>query len=224
MSDTDSFIEEVTDEVRRDRLFALMRKYGWIGIVAVLLIVGGASWNEYTKAKRQAAAQALGDAVVSALETDDASGRADALAAIDTDMPGGAAVIEFMRASALLEAGQVGPAIDALDTIAVNGEIPQIYRDIAAFKALTLKSESAAPEELRTGFEALALPGNQMRLLAEEQLALLDMRDGNAQAAIDRLQAIIDDAEVSAGLQQRAAQVIVALGGEPQLRDAGQQG
>ena len=29
MSDTDSFIDEVTEEVRRDALFAQFRRYGW---------------------------------------------------------------------------------------------------------------------------------------------------------------------------------------------------
>ena len=41
MSNPDSFIDEVTEEVRRDRLFAIFRKYGWIGAVLVALIVGG---------------------------------------------------------------------------------------------------------------------------------------------------------------------------------------
>lgn len=50
MSNTDSFVEEVTDELRNDQLFAAMRKYGWIAAVAVVAIVGGASWNEYSKA------------------------------------------------------------------------------------------------------------------------------------------------------------------------------
>ena len=39
MSNPDSFIDEVTEEVRRDRLFRLFRKYGWIGGVVVALIV-----------------------------------------------------------------------------------------------------------------------------------------------------------------------------------------
>ena len=34
MSNPDSFIDEVTEEVRRDRLFAVFRKYGWIGVLA----------------------------------------------------------------------------------------------------------------------------------------------------------------------------------------------
>ncbi len=36
MSNNDSFIDEVNEEVRRDKLYALFRKYGWIGVVAVL--------------------------------------------------------------------------------------------------------------------------------------------------------------------------------------------
>ena len=43
MSETDSFIDEVNEEVRRDRLYAALRRYGWIAIVAVLAIVGGAA-------------------------------------------------------------------------------------------------------------------------------------------------------------------------------------
>ena len=56
MSETDSFIEEVTEEVRRDRLFALFRRYGWIVLVLIVLVVGGAAWNEYRKAQDRAAA------------------------------------------------------------------------------------------------------------------------------------------------------------------------
>ena len=38
MSDTDSFIDEVSEEVRRDKLFGYIRKYGWIAITSVLLL------------------------------------------------------------------------------------------------------------------------------------------------------------------------------------------
>jgi len=43
LSNPDSFIDEVTEEVRRDRLFRLFRKYGWIGVVIILGLVGGPS-------------------------------------------------------------------------------------------------------------------------------------------------------------------------------------
>ncbi|MBB94519.1 MAG: hypothetical protein CML68_07955 [Rhodobacteraceae bacterium] len=224
MSDTDSFIEEVTEEVRRDRLFAMMRKYGWIAIVAIALIVGGAAWKEYSKAQRETAAQALGDAITGALQADGAEARAAALEGISTEAASEAAVVDFLRAAALAEDDRAEQAVEVLDGISLNGDLPLIYRNIAAFKALTLKAPTADADELRTGFAALATPGSPIRLLAEEQLALLDIRSGEPQAAIDRLQAILDDAEVTADLQQRATQVIVALGGEPASRDTGSQG
>ena len=217
MSDTDSFIEEVTEEVRRDKLFATFRRYGWIGAVCVVLLVGGAAWNEYRKAADRDAAQALGDAMLSALSENDAAARAAALSEITANSDGGNAVVEFALAGARTEAGQISDAVAILDGIASNGDLPEIYRQIASFKSLTLQSETLPAADLRIGFEALAKPGSLLRLFAEEQLALVDVNEGQAQAAIDRFQSILLDAEASSDLQQRAAQAIVALGGEPQL-------
>ena len=46
--ETDSFIDEVTEEVRRDRLFALFRRFGWIALAIILIIVAGTAWREYS--------------------------------------------------------------------------------------------------------------------------------------------------------------------------------
>jgi hypothetical protein len=47
MANTDSFIDEVNEEVRRDRLFAFFRKWAWLAILIVVLVVGGAAYLEY---------------------------------------------------------------------------------------------------------------------------------------------------------------------------------
>ena len=41
VSDTDSFIDEVSEEIRREKLFKTFRKYGWIGVALVVIVVGG---------------------------------------------------------------------------------------------------------------------------------------------------------------------------------------
>ena len=46
MSNPESFIDEVTEEVRRDKLFAIFKKYGWIGGALIALTVGGARGQE----------------------------------------------------------------------------------------------------------------------------------------------------------------------------------
>lgn len=213
MSDTDSFIDEVTEEVRRDRLFVMLKRYGWIGGLAVVLIVGGAAFSEYNKAKDLAGAQTLGDEMIAALSSDEGQPRAEALNEISAKTPGGAAVLAMLQAGALADAGQPEEAVARLQTVALDGDLPLIYRHIASFKALGLQQDSLSIAERRLQFDALAQPGAPLALLAAEQIALLDIEEGNAEAAIDRLKAIVEDAGVTADLKERATQVIVALGG-----------
>ena len=216
MSNSDSFIEEVTEEVRRDRLFALMRRYGWIAVLLVILIVGGTAWREYRKASDMAQAQAFGDAILTALEEGEPEARVSALGAIDAPDAGGAAVLRLLGAAEAASAGDEASAVAALQAVANDGEVPQIYRQIASYKALTRGASTLSVEDRRAGLEALAVPGQPLRLLAEEQLALLDIETGDASAAITRLQRIAEDAEATAGLRRRASQLIVALGGAPE--------
>jgi len=81
VSDTDSFIQEVTEEVRRDQLFKVIRKYGWVAIALVILIVGGAAYREYSVAKERATAQTFGSEILAALGKD---AHTDRVAALNT--------------------------------------------------------------------------------------------------------------------------------------------
>jgi len=51
-------------------------------------------------------------------------------------------------------------------------------------------------------------------LQAQEQLALMDIEAGARDAAIERLQKIMDDSEVTPGLQRRASRLMLALGAD----------
>lgn len=213
MSETDSFIEEVSEEVRRDRLYGAIRRYGWIAVVGVVAIVGGASWNEYNKAQDRAAAEALGDGIMAAMEADAPDARADALAAIATD--GNAAVVLKLQQAAELEASdQAAAAVALLDAIAADGTVASIYRDIAGFKSILLQGSEMETSSRRIALESLIASSPALRILAEEQLALLEIETGETGAALERLERIAADADASAGLRRRVSQLIVALGGE----------
>ncbi|WP_171207194.1 MULTISPECIES: tetratricopeptide repeat protein [unclassified Ruegeria] len=216
MSDVDSFIDEVTEEVRRDRMYLLLRRWGWVGVVAVVAIVGGAAFNEYRKASKAAQAEALGDSILAALQQNNSAERANSLQAVVTETPGEDAILKMLLAESQVQNGNLDAAVANLNAVAVQGDLPEIYRAMATFKALLLQSESLPAADRRQQFEALTAPGAPLRLLAEEQIALIDVTEGNTQAALDRLQTLRQDAEASTSLQQRAAQMIVALGGEPE--------
>ena len=213
MSDTDSFIDEVTEEVRRDRLFKLMRRYGWIAILVVVAIVGGAAWNEWNKAQNRAKAERFGDAMLTALEGPDGALRADALAAIEAPNPASQAIVDLLAAGEAVASDPAGAA-ERLLSLADAPDVDTVYRQIATLKAVTLPNSGLTPDDRRTRLEGLALGSGIVRLLAEEQLALIDVELGDMDAALDRMQRIVADAEVTADLRTRASQVIVALGGD----------
>jgi hypothetical protein len=218
MSNSDSFIEEVTDELRRDRLFALMRKWGWVAALIVAGLVGGAAWLEYSRAQDRAAAEAFGDAVIAALDQDDPQARVAALDAVAADTAGARVIVALLAAG---EAAQSGEGADAaaarLRAAAESADVPRQYRDLAILRAEMLSPSDADTARLVLG--RLAEPGAPYAALAEEQLALLDLRNGDLDVALDRLRALERSAAATPGLQQRASQLIVALEAGSQLID-----
>ncbi len=213
MSNQDSFIDEVTEEVKRDRLYGLMRRYGWIPVVVVLGIVGGTAYREYNRAAEQAAAESFGDSILTALEVEEIPARISALSEISTGDSDEKAVLEMLIAAEEGVDGDDAAAIARLQSVANDTTVPNIYRQIASYKALSRASDVLSLDERKAGFESLAVAGQPLRVLAEEQLALIEIESGDAEAAMKRLRALISDAEASAGLRRRATQLIVALGG-----------
>lgn len=210
MSESDSFINEVTEEVRRDQLFGYLRRYGWIAAVCVVALVGGAAWNEYSKAQTTAKAQATGDALLDALSQNDPAFRMAAVAEVEAE-GSAAAVTALLTASSQQEAGDVAASIATLQALAVNPDVPEIYNDLAAIKAAIQEPD---PQMRRAALEAMAQPGAPFALIALEQLALADLAAGNPDAAIPRLTAIIEDAGATRGLRDRARTLMVSLGAE----------
>ncbi len=208
MSNPESFIDEVNDEVRRDNLYKSLRRYGWIGIVAVVALVGGASWNEWNKSNQEAAAQALGDAVLSAMDTEGAAG----LEAVAAD-GAAASVLALLAAARSDESDAAAAAREALSALAADLNADAVYSDLAALKLVMLTAGETPASERITALTPLAAPGAPYRLLAEEQIALAEAEAGDVEAAISRLNLLNDDSEATAGLRQRASQLIVALGG-----------
>jgi hypothetical protein len=212
VSETDSFINEVTEEVRRDRLFGLLRRYGWIGVVLVVLVVAGAAWNEWRKAQARAEAEARGEALLVALEAGDPSAQAAAVGALRSDRPADAVVGLF--ASALAAEGDDATAsLEELERIAANPSVPQIYRDVAVLKSAMLGAGTVAPDERIAALEPLSLPGGSFRPLALEQIALAHAEAGRRDESLAILTDLVDEAGVSFALRRRAAQMVLALGG-----------
>lgn len=219
MSDSDSFINEVTEEVRRDRLYALMRRWAWLAVLVVAGLVGTAAWLEYSRAQERAAAQAFGDRLIAVLDRPDPEARAAGLAEIETTDARARMLLALLAAGEVARGGTEAEAAAAdLRAAAEAPGLPRRYRDLAMLKAEMMAPSE--PDAARLILGTLAEPGAPYAALAEEQLALLDIRTGEVEAALDRLRALERSAAATPGLQERASRLIVALEAGSTLVDA----
>ncbi|MEM7438451.1 MAG: tetratricopeptide repeat protein [Pseudomonadota bacterium] len=212
MSNSDSFIEEVTEEVQRDRLWGYARRYGWVGLVAILGLVGFIAWSEYQKAQALTAAQALGDRIVAAAATEDPAERAEALAALGDSVGEAQVIVSLRQAAALVEAEKPEEALAIYKSVADSADDP-IYADLAMLKAIVLQGADMPHDERIAALDGLAAPGGPFRPLALEQKALALVDADDTEGAIAILTDLIEDNDSSDGLRTRAGQLLVSIGG-----------
>ena len=215
VSDTDSFIEEVSEEVRRDRLYGFFRKYAWVGILVVVTIVGGTAFLEFQKSKAKTKAEALGSAIIRALEISDEKERVELLGNIEVSNSEAKSIVALLLAAEEISLQNYDAASRHLNAISEDQSISQIYRDMAKFKFLLISHNRLEVEVLLAGFEELASPGNPFRLLAEEQIALLTLKNKENDTAINILKSILDDAELTDTIKQRVSQLLISLDVDP---------
>ncbi|HHL42020.1 MAG TPA: tetratricopeptide repeat protein, partial [Hellea balneolensis] len=132
------FINEVEEELRKDKYNALLRKFGPYIMAILVAIVLLAGFIEYQKGKDGREARAASASYVSATKLADAGKTQQALQkfiALSKVAPPGYAGLSLSRAADLeLKRGNKEMAVKYFDQAAARFEQP-IHKDMAAYKA-----------------------------------------------------------------------------------------
>lgn len=205
--------DEVDEDVRRERMQALAKRYGPIvggGLTLVIVAVGALTfWRQY-QADQQAEAGARYLEAARAQVADSTAGR-DVFQDLTADGPAGYPLLaRFKHAEALAAAGDRKGAIATLNEAeAIDG--PERYKELARLMALGLRSYDESPETLLPLVEPLAAPGRPWRPLAQEQAAMLEWKLGRLDAARARFEALSADLSAPVGVRARADAALTAL-------------
>jgi hypothetical protein len=213
LSNNESFMQEVSEEVRKDRFYRILKKWGWVGIALIVALVGGASFNEWNKESKINSARNLGDRVLAAIASKDVID----LKEIEIKNVSQDIFIKNLMSVILFSDDKLDAAKKALEEIGGIPGITKTYKDLNAFKLglLLLKSGNLTGEERFGVFEALVEPGSPFRSLAREQQALILIEQGNIKLAIKTLVEITDDSETTDTLRRRVTQLRISLGSDP---------
>lgn len=213
---SDTFLREVDENLRRDQLRDMAKKYGWLliaGLVLFLAAIGGwLYWQE-----RQRAEAAEKSEVLAQLYTDIGSGklanvpqRLDALA--DDSRGAVRASALFTRAAVALEQNDRSAAITQYREIASDDELPTAYRDLAQIRATALEFDALKPEQVIARLKPLASPGNPWFGSAGELTGMAMIKQGRRNEAGRLFAAIAADREVPDSIRARSVQIAGTLG------------
>ncbi|HSF94088.1 MAG TPA: tetratricopeptide repeat protein [Thermohalobaculum sp.] len=214
MSETDSFIQEVTEEVRQDRMFRLWKKYGPYVLSTVAVIVAASAGLNWYNHYQEQVARAAGGAVL-ATDLDSVSDQETLIETLD----GPAKTIARMRLAAAKAAeGDAPGAAEAYRAIAAEPGLGRAYADLARLEAVRVALGVMDPQEAIAELEPLTAADGPYRLLALELRAALRLNSGAVEAGHADLIAILEDAAATRSLRERASVMLISSGGQiPQV-------
>lgn len=214
--DGETFLREVDEELRRERLNTMFRRYGWAIIAAVVLAIGAVGGWIWWQNRQQAEAAAQGEALLDALQKMESGNRNAALPKINelagSDVEGYRAAALFARATAELEAGNNAAAIATLRTIAGDEDLAEPYRHAALVRQTSLEFDRLQPRAVVQRLAPLARPGQPYFGTAGEMVAVAYLKMGQPNRAAPLFAQIGRDETVPPSIRTRAIQMAGSLG------------
>jgi hypothetical protein len=217
-SSEDALFREIEEDLQRDRMARLWRRYGsWIIALAVAIVIAVAAregwrWSE----RRQAEAASARYLAALDLAAGDPLRAQEALRVLADDGHEGYALLARLReGSAYMQQGNLQAAA------AVYGEIEDAaprpaFRDLAVilggYASLGGTPNPEYISEWRGKLTPLAAAGSPWRFSARELLAILELQSGNRGKAKELFMQIDADPEAPADMRSRAEMIVAQLG------------
>lgn len=222
-NESDVFLREVDEELRRDQMRGFLARWGKLLIAAVVLFlvaIGAYLWWENHKrgvAEQHAEEFTAVLTDVSARKIQGGDPRLDRL--IEEGNAAYRTQALLLKAGLAAQAGKDSDAINIYRRIAGDKDLPQTYRDAALVRQTALEYDKLQPAAVIDRLKPLAVPGNPWFGSAGEMVGVAYMRQGKTQLAGPIFGALTKDEKVPRSIRQRANEVALSLGIDSGLQD-----
>ena len=214
MADSDSFVQEVTEEVRRDAMYAAWRKYGPFLVAAIVIVIVGTAAQSWWQNRQIETMREAGGAFIQAQSVEEPEEAAEAFLSLANGSDGDYAALAGLRAGASFgAAGDVDRAVAEYEKVAAMSGVDARIVDLANLRAIMIRADTMEPSAMLDQLQPLAEAGEPWRSVALEFTAAAHVRAGNKDAAVDDLTTLISDESTTASVRARAREMIAALGG-----------
>ncbi|MBL4891851.1 MAG: tetratricopeptide repeat protein, partial [Rhizobiaceae bacterium] len=208
----------VNQEMRQDRMEGLWKKYKWVimGVAVLIVVVTAASrgWESYSASQSAAS----GDKFMAAIALSNDGKHDEAIKNLEELSTSGSgqypALAQLRIASEVAKRGDVSEAVAAFDKIAADSSFNSTLQSVAQLRAGLLLVDSGSMEDVKKRLGDLAEGGEPFRHSAREGLGLAAWKANKLPDAYKWFQAILDDAQSTAGTRSRADVMLKLLAGK----------
>ena len=212
--------DEVDEDLRAERARKLLQRYGGLMVLAAVLVVAAAGgwqawkWHEAKQTARVAQVFLTALDQAAGPPGDGRTAAAMELAEVERDGNAGYRTLARMRAAALkADSGDLAGADALWMQVAGDSGADRLLRDAAVLQSVLRQIDKGDPAVLTARLKPLMAPDNAWHALAEEEQALLDLRQGHNDAARDTLKRLAQDVTAPDGVRGRANGLLARLGG-----------
>ena len=210
---------EVDEDVRRDQIVQLWRRYGkyFVALLALVIVGTGTNvaWNHF-KTQRMMAdggrfAAAMGLAQIEQYEQA-ARGFTDIAADYGV---GYSQLAQLQKASALVAVGNYTQAISVYDDLAALSSTDTIVADLATILAGLHRIDSGREDEAAITLLKISESNGPWRHVAREMRAMAVLKSGDKKSGHKMLKSLVDDPTSPSGVRSRAVEVLGKLHSRP---------
>ncbi len=220
----DAFLREVDEELRRDQMGRLWRRYGVVALVLLVLGLGALGGFLRWQSEQQKKAGRDGELLTEAIADLGQGKEAGVQAKLDTL---GASPREAYRAVARLTQaamaggkGDIKIAIAQYKMVADQPDLPQPFRDLALVRRTALEFDTLPPAQVIERLKPLAVAGNPWFGSAGEMVAVAYIKMNKPELAGPLFAAIAKDEQVPETIRGRATRISGALGADAVVQPA----
>ena len=217
-NETDSFVQEVDESLRQDRMLVFARRYGaWVIGVFAVVIVGVLIWqfwegNQQNVARQHAERYAAAQALIQSGNLDQAKTELEHLT---HDGPQVYRTMASMEHAAVLEQqGDLQGALQEFDRVAGSASDP-VMRQTAQMRAAYLAADSADFAAMQHRLQPIIDSHTRFSFLARELLAVEAWKAGHSDIAREQLQNLSLAFDAPAALRERAQLELEVVGPAP---------
>ena len=214
----EAFLREVDEELRREQIQTMWKRYGRFGLGAVVFGLAAFAaflfWRAETQKKAEARSEQLSE-VIADIQAGRKTAAAKKVDALLTDGGKGYRVVAvFTKAAITADKGDTKAAAALYGGVVADESVAQPFRDMALIRQTLIEYDSLKPQQVIDRLKPLANKDNAFFGTAGELTAIALIQTNRSTEAGRLLAAVASDPETPQSLRDRARRLAMSLGAD----------